>query len=60
MRLAAASEALITDPVYTAKTMAGFLDRARQTPPDSTLVMVHTGGTPAIFGYEKELTAAFS
>ncbi len=60
MRLAAASEALITDPVYTAKAMAGFLDRARETAPDSTLVMVHTGGTPAIFGYEKELTAAFS
>ncbi len=60
MQLVAHTDALITDPVYTAKTMAGFIDRARTTAADSKLLVVHTGGTPAIFGYEKELTAAFT
>lgn len=60
MRLVAHSEALITDPVYTAKAFAGFLDAARESDPDSRVLVVHTGGTPAIFGYEKELTAAFA
>jgi D-cysteine desulfhydrase family pyridoxal phosphate-dependent enzyme len=55
LRLTAATEGLITDPVYTAKAMAGFLDRARALDGESRLLFVHTGGTPAVFAYEKEL-----
>lgn len=59
MRVAAETEALITDPVYTAKAFCGFLERAKSAGKGQTLVFLHTGGTPAIFAYEKELTAAF-
>lgn len=59
MGLAARSEALITDPVYSAKTLAGFLSRARQVEPDKRLLMIHTGGMPAVFAYEKDIVAAF-
>ena len=60
MRLAAESEGLITDPVYTAKAFCGFLERARAAGKGQSVMFVHTGGTPAIFGYEKELSAAFN
>lgn len=60
LRLAARHEALILDPVYTAKTMAGFLDAARRAADGERLLMVHTGGTPALFAYEAELTAALT
>ena len=59
MRLVAESEGLITDPVYTAKAMCGFLERARVAEEGQSILFVHTGGTPALFGYERELTAAF-
>ncbi len=59
MRQAAECEGLITDPVYTAKAMSGFLERAKAAEKGQTLLFVHTGGTPAIFGYERELGAAF-
>ncbi|MEC9369202.1 MAG: D-cysteine desulfhydrase family protein [Pseudomonadota bacterium] len=57
MRLGAETEALMLDPVYTAKAFAGFLDRARASA-SGDAVFIHTGGTPGIFAYEKELTAA--
>ncbi|MFQ5625058.1 MAG: pyridoxal-phosphate dependent enzyme, partial [Methyloligellaceae bacterium] len=60
MRLAAETEGLITDPVYTAKSFCGFLECARAAGEGQSLLFVHTGGTPAIFGYEKELSAAFN
>jgi D-cysteine desulfhydrase family pyridoxal phosphate-dependent enzyme len=59
MRLAAESEGLITDPVYTSKAFCGFLERAKQAEEGQSLIFIHTGGTPAIFGYERELSAAF-
>lgn len=59
MRLAAETEGLITDPVYTAKTMCGFIERARSASDGQSIIFVHTGGTPALFGYERELGAAF-
>lgn len=60
MRLAAESEGLITDPVYTAKALCGFLERAKAAKEGQSLLFLHTGGTPAIFGYERELSAAFA
>lgn len=59
LKLAARTEALFVDPVYTAKAMAGFLDRARAADAGKALLMIHTGGTPALFGYERDLSAAF-
>jgi len=58
---AARDEALILDPVYTAKAMAGCLERARDPgePPGRRLLFIHTGGQPALFAYERALTAAF-
>jgi len=53
--LAARTEALIVDPVYTGKAMAGFVDRAR-TAPDRALLFIHTGGTPGIFAYANDLS----
>jgi D-cysteine desulfhydrase len=51
----ASREALMLDPVYTGKAMAGFLDRARSGSADETLVFLHTGGTPGIFAYGNAL-----
>ena len=51
MTRAARSESLILDPVYTAKTMAGFLDLAGKARAGETLLFIHTGGTPSVFAY---------
>lgn len=56
--LGARTEGLMLDPTYTGKAMAGFIHRAENTPPEATLVFVHTGGTPAIFAYEQDIAAA--
>ena len=58
MRTAAETEGLITDPVYTAKAMCGLIERAKSADDERTIVFLHTGGTPAIFGYERDLGAA--
>ncbi len=59
IEMAARLEALILDPVYTGKTMAGFLQRARDDAGgDKALMFVHTGGSPAVFGYGQTLTKA--
>lgn len=52
---AAHTEALILDPVYTAKTMAGFLDQASRAAPGQSLLFWHTGGAPAMFAYGADL-----
>ncbi|MFN2606365.1 MAG: pyridoxal-phosphate dependent enzyme [Acidimicrobiales bacterium] len=51
MRLAARTEGLVLDPVYTGKAMAGLVNavRAGRVPPRSLVVFVHTGGLPALF-----------
>lgn len=54
--LGARYEALVLDPCYTGKAMAGMLDRAVAGVADKKNVLfVHTGGTPAIFGYGREI-----
>jgi len=60
MKLAAESEGLMTDPVYTAKALCGFIERAKSAEEGQSLLFLHTGGTPALFAYERELSAAFS
>lgn len=54
IKIAAHSEALILDPVYTGKVMAGTLASARRDP-GRKLMMIHTGGGPAIFAYADDL-----
>ena len=53
MRLAARTEAMITDPVYEGKSMQGMIDLARKGffPDGSRVLYAHLGGAPAINGY---------
>ena len=50
MRLGAELEAMITDPVYEGKSLAGLIDlvRDRDIPADSTVLFAHLGGQPAL------------
>ncbi len=56
LTLAARTEALILDPIYTAKVMAGLIDRARDGAPGRSLLFLHSGSTPALFAYAEKLT----
>jgi D-cysteine desulfhydrase/L-cysteate sulfo-lyase len=56
MEEAARREGLILDPVYTGKTFAGFLQRAREAGPGRNLLFIHSGGTPALFAYGESLS----
>ena len=57
VRTLAQTEGIFLDPVYVGKAMSGVIDRCRRGvfPKDSTVVFVHTGGTPALFAYRDEL-----
>ncbi|HOB81185.1 MAG TPA: aminocyclopropane-1-carboxylate deaminase/D-cysteine desulfhydrase family protein, partial [Ornithinibacter sp.] len=51
--LGAELEAMITDPVYEGKSLAGLIDlvRERDIPADSTVLFAHLGGQPALNAY---------
>jgi 1-aminocyclopropane-1-carboxylate deaminase len=53
MRLAARTEAMITDPVYEGKSMQGMIDLVRKGffQAGSKVLYAHLGGAPAINGY---------
>lgn len=53
MAAGAQLEAMITDPVYEGKSLAGLMDlvRSREIPADSTVLYAHLGGQPAINAY---------
>ena len=53
IRLAARTEAMITDPVYEGKSMQGMIDLARKGffKKGSKILYAHLGGAPAINGY---------
>ncbi len=55
IRQSAHCEGLILDPVYTGRTMAGCLNRARSASPGTNILFIHTGGQAAVFGYEADL-----
>jgi D-cysteine desulfhydrase family pyridoxal phosphate-dependent enzyme len=57
MRLLARTEAVILDPVYSSKAMAGLIDHIRKgrMGRGETVVFLHTGGTPALFAYAADL-----
>jgi D-cysteine desulfhydrase family pyridoxal phosphate-dependent enzyme len=52
VRLAAQTEGLILDPVYSGKAMAGLIAAVRERRIDGTIVFWHTGGAPALFADE--------
>lgn len=59
LNLLATTEAILLDPVYSAKAMAGLIAdvRAGVYPPGAVVVFIHTGGVPAVFAEpEKVLT----
>jgi D-cysteine desulfhydrase len=58
IRLFARTEGLLLDPVYTARAAAGMIDLIRKGyfRRDETVLFWHTGGTPALFAYAKELS----
>jgi 1-aminocyclopropane-1-carboxylate deaminase len=53
MRLGAELEAMITDPVYEGKSLAGLVDLVRtgDIPRDSTVLYAHLGGQQAVNAY---------
>ena len=55
--LAARSEGLFLDPVYSGKTMAALIQRVQSGAIGAvaTLLFLHTGGQPALFAYGDEL-----
>jgi 1-aminocyclopropane-1-carboxylate deaminase len=55
IRLGAQLEAMITDPVYEGKSLAGLIDLVREgdIPRDSTVLYAHLGGQPAINAYHR-------
>ena len=55
--MAARLEALLLDPVYTGKAMAGLIAHVRsgRIASGSRVLFLHTGGLPGIFAYAEEL-----
>ena len=57
IRMVAQTEGILLDPVYTGRAMGGLIDmieRGELTHADSVLFW-HTGGTPALFPYARDL-----
>jgi len=53
VKMLASTEAILLDPVYTGKTMAGLIDLVRKGffKKEETVLFVHTGGSPALYAY---------
>jgi L-cysteate sulfo-lyase len=51
--LVAQTEAILLDPVYSGKAMAGLIDLIRKGhfKPEDNIVFIHTGGAVGLFGY---------
>jgi D-cysteine desulfhydrase len=54
VQLLARTEAILLDPVYTGKIMAGLIGLARQGffKPGENVLFLHTGGLPSLHAYE--------
>lgn len=57
VRVTAETEGLLLDPVYTGKAMHGLFDEYHNGTfgPNDKVLFIHTGGAPALFGYETAL-----
>ena len=55
--MSAQLEALLLDPVYTGRAMAGLIALARSgvLQQGQNVLFIHTGGLPALFAYENKL-----
>ena len=53
VKLLARTEAVLLDPVYTGKAMAGLIDQVRKGffKKGENVIFVHTGGSPALYAY---------
>jgi len=53
VKLVARTEAILLDPVYTGKTMAGLIDLLRKGYFNnmSNILFLHTGGAPSLYAY---------
>lgn len=62
LHLLATTEAILTDPVYSAKALAGLIAdvRAGKYPPGAIVVFIHTGGIPAVFAAPEQVLRAES
>jgi 1-aminocyclopropane-1-carboxylate deaminase/D-cysteine desulfhydrase-like pyridoxal-dependent ACC family enzyme len=60
MRLFARTEAIVLDPVYTAKAAAALIAdvESGSLAPTDTVIFWHTGGMPAVFAYADALGTA--
>ena len=58
IELFAQTEGILVDPVYTGRAAAGMIGLIRRgvIGRDETILFWHTGGIPALWAYEKELT----
>jgi D-cysteine desulfhydrase len=57
IQLVARYEGILLDPVYTGRAMGGLIDmiRNKEFTSSDTVLFWHTGGTPALFEYAREL-----
>lgn len=55
-------EAILLDPVYTGKGMAGLIDLTRNGhfAKDENVVFIHTGGSAGLFGYRSAFADSFA
>ncbi len=58
--LGARKEGLLVDPVYTGKVLAAVIQQAKIADKRSTFLFVHTGGSPALFGYQEAIQRALT
>lgn len=58
IEVTALDEGVVLDPVYTGKAMAGLMGHAREGRFNATdvVIFLHTGGSPALFAYNAEMT----
>ncbi|PZO04506.1 MAG: D-cysteine desulfhydrase [Alphaproteobacteria bacterium] len=59
LKLAARTDGIVLDPVYTGKAMKGLIALAKRGKfYGETVVFLHTGGAQGLFGYQGELEGA--
>ena len=59
VRMLASMEAILLDPVYTGKAMAGLIALVRRGvfKRGENVLFIHTGGSPALYAYQDDLRA---
>ena len=59
---AAQDEALLLDPVYTGRTMAGLVSllKSGEIERGSRVAFIHTGGLPSIFAYQSDIVSGLN